>query len=106
MSIPTPAQVIERLQAIDDDLAERMPRLEESAQAHYLAKREREKQRAEAYLGHEGGVTERRAIADQLTATVGNTAEAEYESVKAAVKVLEARATIGQSLLKAMERGA
>lgn len=106
MSIPSPAQVMERLDAIDRDMAERLPRLEAAAQEHFLAKREKEKKRAEVFLTTEGTVAERNASADRLTAETGKTAEAEYEAIKAVVRVLEARSTIGAALLKAQSRGA
>ena len=47
---------------------------------------------------------ERSAIADRDTATDGKVQEAEFEALKAVVRVLETRASIGQSLLRAYGR--
>lgn len=106
MSLSNPAAVIARLEEIEADLAGRQREYEEAAQAHFVRKREKEKQRAEAFLAAEGTVAERTAIADRETATVGCVEEASYEAQKSVVKVLEARATIGAAILKAQGRGA
>ena len=99
-ALSTPAQIMATLEAIDRDLAERLPSLEKAAEDHFRAKREKEKTHAEQFLLSQGSVAERNARADAATATMGAEAEASYEARKAAVRVLEARATIGASLLK------
>lgn len=108
----SPAENIQNLEQIDKDLAERGPSLESSAEEWFKAKREREKKRAVAFLSHitdpNGkplSVAERNAIADSLTADIGAEHEAIFEARKAAVKVLDTRATINQSLLNAAKIG-
>lgn len=95
---------MERLAAIESDLATREGALENAAFEWFKAKRDREKQRAEKFLTTEGTVAERNAHADKATAHLGVEHEAEYEALRAVVRVLETRATIGQSLLKAHGR--
>lgn len=104
MSLADPAAVMRRLEAIETDLACRQNALEEAAQAHFVAKREKEKRRAEVFMSCDGTVAERSARADEQTAEMGNTAEAEYEAQKAVVKVLDTRAAIGMSILRAQSR--
>lgn len=104
MTLSDPAAVMSRLEAIDRDLAERQNSLETAAMGFYKAKREREKKRAEAFLLSEGTVAERTAFADEQTAEIGKDDEASYEALKAVVRTLEARASIGQSILRAQSR--
>lgn len=99
-----PAAVMARLQEIDDDLARRQNVLEAAGMAWFKAKRDKEKARATAFLSAEGTVAERNAIAERATALDGRNEEAEWESVRAVVRVLETRASIGQSLLRAQGR--
>lgn len=106
MSLADPASVMRRLAEIEGDLALRQGAWEEAAQAHYLAKREKEKRRAEAFLTAEGTVAERSAIADKAAAMIGNVEEAAYEAQKSVVRVLETRANIGMSILRVQGRGA
>ena len=101
-----PAQVLARLQAIEEDLAARQARLESAAMTWYRAKRDKEKARAVAFLSAEGSVAERNAVADKLTALDGRDAEAEWEAVRAVVRVLETRASIGQTIARTYGRGA
>lgn len=102
--LTAPAAVMARLSEIENDLAERQNTLENAGMKWFQKKRDREKARAVAFLAAEGTVAERSAIADRDTATDGKLEEAEWESVRAVVRVLEARATIGQSLLRAQGR--
>lgn len=99
--LTTPAAVLERLAEIEGDLAARQNALERAAMTWYREKRDREKSRAEVFLRADGTVAERNAAADIATATHGVQAEAEYEALKAVVRTLETRASIGQSILKA-----
>ena len=101
-----PQTVIDRLDAIDRDLAARTNALEAAARAWFIAKRDREKARAVAFLRAEGTVAERSARADALTALDGKNEEAEWEALRAVVRTLETRASIGQSLLRSYGRGA
>ena len=104
MSLSTPQAVLERLQGIEDDLAVRQNTLESAARAWFIAKRDKEKARAVAFLSATGTVAERNAKADEQTALDGKREEAEWEAVKAVVRVLETRASIGQSILRSQGR--
>lgn len=104
VTLDAPAAVIERLDEIDRDLALRQNLLEAAALTYYRAKRDREHNRAIAFLSSEGTVAERNALADKATALDARDAEAEYEALRAVVRVLETRASIGQSILKAQGR--
>lgn len=104
MSLSTPEQVMVRLEAIETDLAARQNALEAAARSWFIAKRDRERDRALTFIQSSGTVAERSALADQATATMGAQAEAEYEALKAVVRTLETRASIGQSILRAQSR--
>ena len=104
MTLSDPAAVMARLEAIERDFAELQGEFEQAAMEHYIAKREKEKHRAEQFLAAVGTVAERWAVADKATALDGYDAEAKYEAYKAVVRVLESRASIGQSILRAMGR--
>jgi hypothetical protein len=106
MSFDAPAPVIQRLTDIENDLALRQNTLESAARKWFVAKRDKEKARAVAFLSASGTVAERSAIADRETALDGKNEEAEWEAVKAVVRVLEARASIGQSILRSQGRQA
>ena len=101
-----PQTVAARLDEIDADLAARMPALERAAQSWFIGKRNRERDRASEFLSCNGTVAERSAHADLVTATIAAESEAEYEALRAVVRVLEARASIGMALLKSYGRGA
>lgn len=105
MSLSSPAQVQARLESIENDLATRQNDVETAAWVWFKAKREREKARAEAFLKAEGSVAERNALADFETADIGADSEAEFEAKKAVVRVLDTRAAIGMSILRAQTRG-
>lgn len=96
----SPGLVIARLEEIEHDLALRQNTFEAAALAWFKAKRDKEKARAVAFLGASGTVAERQAIADRETALDGKNEEAEYEALKAVVRILETRASIGQSVLR------
>lgn len=98
--LSTPERIMLRLEELDRDLANRQNALEAAARAWFVAKREREKNRATTFLTTEGTVAERNAHADRAHATDGASSEAEYEALKAVVRVIETRVGIGQSLLK------
>jgi hypothetical protein len=99
-----PGAVMARLEEIDADLAIRQNTLESAAKKWFTAKREKEKARAVAFLSAQGTVAERAAKADEQTALDGKDEEAEWEAVKAVVRVLETRASIGQSILRSQGR--
>jgi hypothetical protein len=104
VTLSHPAAVMERLEAIEQDLAVRGPALEAAGLGWFRQKRERERARAIAFIAAEGTVAERNAIADRETAMIGVSEEAEWEALKAVVRTLETRATIGQSILRAQGR--
>jgi len=93
-----------RLAEIENDLAVRQNTLESAALAWFRAKRDKEHNRAVEFLRAEGTVAERQAKADEQTALDGKQEEAEWEALRAVVRVLETRATIGMALLKAQGR--
>ena len=99
-----PGAVMQRLVEIEADLAARQQILERSAMKWFQTKRDREREYAEAFLAAEGTVDQRKAHAAIHASTLGKEVEAEYEAVKAVVRVLETRASIGQSLLRSQSR--
>jgi hypothetical protein len=102
--LSTPDQVVARLEAIEHHLALVQGTWEAAALDWYRAKRDKERAHAVAFLSADGTVAQRQAIADRDTATDGKEAEALYESLKAVVRTLETRASIGQSILRAHGR--
>jgi hypothetical protein len=106
VSLSHPGLVLRRLEEIERDLADRQNTLENAAMAWHRLKRDKERARAEAFLGAQGTVAERTAQADKQTALMGVEEEATYEAVKAVVRVLETRASIGQSILRSQTREA
>lgn len=104
MSLSDPAAVMARLEAIEEDLAQRQNEYEEAALDWFRAKRDRERDRAVEFMRALGTVAERQATADKATADKGKEEEARYEACKAVVRVLETRASIGQSILRAQGR--
>jgi hypothetical protein len=104
VSLSDPGNVLARLEAIETDLELRQNTLEAAARGWFLAKRDKEHKRAVAFLSAEGTVAERSAIADRETALMGAQDEAEYEALRAVVRTLETRASIGQSILRTQNR--
>jgi hypothetical protein len=111
-TLTAPGAVNQRLVEIENDLAIRQGDYEAAAFAHYRKLREKEKAWAEEFMAcaFEGDrkrtVSEREAMADRQTALVGVEEEAQWQALRAVMRTLEARATIGQSLLRAQTRGA
>lgn len=108
-----PGAVQARLDEIERELAVKQNSYEEAATAHFRAKHKREEAKAKAFLSArtdaDGRVRtgqERTALAVLETGSIGVEEEARWEALKGAVKALEARGTIGTSLLKAQGRGA
>ena len=104
MSLQTPQQVVERLESIERDLAERQGELEAAALGWFRAKREKERDWALAFMASEGTDTSRRAVATRETARVGVEEEAAWEAARAVVRVLDTRAAIGMAILKSQGR--
>lgn len=110
----TYAQVRDRLEEIDRDLAQRQPEFEENARTYFKAKRDWEAALASAYVKAEGKNQEERRARALLSLMRDPAykalviAEADYEATKGVMRTLETRASIGQSLLRvtAQERGA
>lgn len=100
----SPAQIMQRLEDIEADLGNRQNDLAQAAENWTRQNREKEKAWAEAYLKADGQVTDRKAAAIQASCDIGQDDEACYVALKAAVAVLETRATIGMALLKAHGR--
>lgn len=100
----TPAQIEQRLEEIMDDLGHRQNAYGSAAEKWHRALREREHRHAVEFMEADGNVTERRERAKRETALIGMSEEAEYEALRAVVKVLEQRAMIGMSLLRSAGR--
>lgn len=100
----SPAQIMQRLEDIEADLAERQNEYAEVSEAWTRSKRDKEKAWADAYMGASGQVTDRKAAAIQASAEVGLEDEAKYVGLKGVVEVLNTRAMIGMGLLKAHGR--
>lgn len=97
----TLAQIEARLEEIERDLGDRQNAYENAAENWFRKLREREYRFAVEFMRASGEtVTERREQARELTALLGLTEEAEYEGLKAAIRVMEQRAIIGMALLK------
>jgi hypothetical protein len=106
-------QVVTRLEQIEQALADLLPNEYEDhpAAAYFRAKKAFEHAWAQRYIQTEGTVDERRNLTilklyDSPAYKALVTAEASYEASKAIGRVLETRASIGQSLLRAMTREA
>lgn len=99
-----PAAVMNRLAEIENDLANRQGAYEAAATAWFKAKRDKEHKRAVAFIEATGTVAERSAVADRDTSMVGAEDEALWEALKAVVRTLETRASIGQSILRSQGR--
>lgn len=101
----TPAQIEQRLQELEEDLAERQNAYADASEKWHRLAREREYQHAVEFMRAEGAtVTERKETARQLTTRIGIAEEGEYEGLKAAIRVMELRAMIGMALLKSAGR--
>ena len=100
----TPQSVEQRLEAIDQDLAIRQNLYEAAAKAHFLKVAEVTKDKAIAYRKADGNSTDKRESANEQHGEDGSKEQAEYEALKAVIKVLESRATIGMAILKSHGR--
>lgn len=106
------AQIEQRLEEIEADLAERQTAFEQAAADKHRLAREFELRMARAFVAAHGETaTERKAHATVALAAAEDglweqvqTAEGRYEGLKAAMRALETRATIGMSLLKVHSR--
>lgn len=104
VTLTHPGAVLARLEEIEQDLAIRQGAFEAAALAWFRVKRDKEKQRAVAFLRAEGTVAERSALAESETALIGVNEEALYEAMRGVMRTLETRASIGQSVLRSQAR--
>jgi len=106
IEMDTPAVVMHRLTQIEHDLAERQNSYERAAGNWYAAQREIKKAHAIALLSStKPSVTAQKAEADiAALASAGVEYEAEYESLKAVIRVLETRSMICMAILKSQGR--
>ncbi len=100
----TPAQIEARLQELEQDLGNRQNLYGQAAENWHRILRDREHKHAVAFMSASGNTTERRETAKRETALIGMAEEAEYEGLRAVVKVMETRAMIGMALLKSAGR--
>jgi hypothetical protein len=103
-ALSDPGLVLARLEQIENDLALRQNSFEAAALAWFRAKRDREHARAVAFMKAVGSVAERNAQADIETCRMGAEDEAMYEAMRAVMRTLETRASIGQSVLRSQAR--
>lgn len=104
MTLDSPAVVQQRLEEIDEQLAFAVMHLEQTALAWFRARRDREVEEARAYASATGPATERKVVAVAAGAQIGVAEEAAWEARKLLVRVLESRANVGMSILKAQGR--
>ena len=102
-------QIVTRLEQIEEALAKLDQEQDHPAGAYYKAKRDFELEWAKTYITKEGTVEERKnrtilALYQSDAYKDLVLAEAAYEGWKARYRLLETRASIGQSLLKASTR--
>lgn len=111
-ALASPQQVIARLQEIEHDLAERQNDWEEAAADRARLIRDWEHRYALCMKKAQGPNSEaRKAAAFVMAAEMDDLyrhlteAESTYEALRAVVKVLETRSTIGMSILRSQGRG-
>ena len=102
----TVQQITQRLEEIEADVEARQSKGETAAEDFHKAKRDFELEYAKAFVSADGSATEKKqraTVAVHRTAAYGDllAAEGAYEGWKAAMRTLELRASIGQSLLRA-----
>lgn len=104
VTLDSPAVVMLRLQDIEQDLATRQNQLEDAALGWFRAKRDKEHKHAVVFIGAQGTVAERTQQAAREASLIGREEEALYEALRAVVRTLETRSTIGMALLKSQAR--
>jgi hypothetical protein len=103
-ALDAPGPTLRRLAEIENDLAIRQNSLEDAARKWFVLKRDRERDYAIEFMRAEGPVEARKSAALKVTSHIGALEEAEWESLKAVIRVLETRASIGQSILRSQAR--
>lgn len=111
MSYDAPGLVLRRLEGIEAELAHKQNDYEEAAGEYARAKRDWELSFAKALVKSTQGSDERRKAeariaADTECGLVFAEATGRWEGLKGSVRALEARATVGQSILRAHTREA
>lgn len=105
ITLSSPAEVQERLEAVDTELALRLNDLEEAAMTWFRIKPKRERMWAESYIRVDGPAHIRKVAADSSVANEEwAEAEGRYEVLKVIVRGLESKASIGQSILRSQSR--
>lgn len=106
LQLDSPAIVMSRLSEIERDLAQRQNLYEDAARDWYAAQREIKRVYARALLSSSAAsVTAQKAEADLAAYDIEAGAhEAEYEALKAVIRVLEQRSMILMALLKSQGR--
>ncbi len=99
-----PIAVQQTLEEIERDLATRQNAYESAARKWFAKQGEIAKERAISYRKATGNSIDKRAVADEEHGEDGAIEQAEWEALRAVVKVLETRATILMSLLKSQGR--
>lgn len=103
-TLSTPQQVMEKLEAIETDLAERQREVEDAALHWFRKKRDREHDWGVSFAAAEGTDAKRRATANRESSQIGADEEGRWEGLKLVVRVLETRSNIGMALLKSQGR--
>lgn len=104
IDLSTPSSTEQTLAEIENDLAIRQNLYEAAARNWFTKQGKITKDRAIAYRAAQGGSTEKKEAANEQHGEDGAVEQAEYEALRAVVKVLETRSTIGMSLLKSQGR--
>ena len=112
-TVTRPGAVVDRLDEIERDLANRQPEYEQAADDRARLVRDWDKRLAIHQRTAKGSNSEvRKAVAlasaieqDDLYERLKD-AEARFEALRVVMRTLETRATIGQSILRAQGRGA
>ena len=104
------AAVRQRLEEIEQDLGDRQNDFGMKCADYFRAKRHYEEAYAKAYVSAEGKNTDERKARALLSLMPSDAykalvvAEAAYEGAKAIQRTLETRASVGQSLLRAIQQ--
>lgn len=108
----TPAQIEQRLEEIEADMAERQPKFEQAAEDFHRLTRDFNLRYAHAFMAAKGSTaTERKQIATVAVAASDDgvyakllDAEGRYEGLRAALNTMDKRGMIGMALLKSHGR--
>ena len=104
MSLSTPQQVQERLEKIDEAIAETLNEAEDAALSWFRKKAEREQEWTREYIASSGPAHVRKATADLKASTIGVEEEAKWEATRVMLRGLSDRGNIGMAILKSQGR--